>query len=148
MLAVSDTGTGIDEATLSRIFEPFFTTKDFGKGTGLGLATVYGIARQHGGFVDVESRLGHGSTFRVYLPISTSPRLRREKIEDLAGVEGGSETILVAEDHEGLRNIAFEILTNLGYRVLAAADGEKALNSVPIATKGRSSPSWMSCCQS
>jgi PAS domain S-box-containing protein len=127
MLAVSDTGTGMDEATLSRIFEPFFTTKEFGKGTGLGLATVYGIAQQHGGFVDVESRLGEGSTFRVYLPISTMPRLRREKAEDATRVEGGSETLLVAEDHDGLRHLAYEILTNLGYRVLLAGDGEKAL---------------------
>jgi PAS domain S-box-containing protein len=127
MLAVSDSGTGMEEATLSRIFEPFFTTKEFGKGTGLGLATVYGIARQHGGFVDVQSKLGSGSTFRVYLPISTEPRLRREKVEDGSRVQGGSETILVAEDHEGLRTIAFEILTNLGYKVLLAADGEKAL---------------------
>jgi two-component system cell cycle sensor histidine kinase/response regulator CckA len=127
MLSVTDTGTGMDEATLSRIFEPFFTTKEFGKGTGLGLATVYGIARQHGGFVDVESKLGAGSTFRVYLPISTAPRLRREKTEDPTQVQGGSETLLVAEDHDGLRQLAFEILTNLGYRVLVAADGEKAL---------------------
>lgn len=127
MLAVSDTGTGMDETTLDRIFEPFFTTKEFGKGTGLGLATVYGIAQQHGGFVDVESTPGVGSTFRVYLPISTVPRLRRQKTEDVTQVEGGSETLLVAEDHDGLRQLAYEILTNLGYRVLLAADGEKAL---------------------
>lgn len=127
MLAVSDTGTGMDEATLNRIFEPFFTTKEFGKGTGLGLATVYGIAQQHGGFVDVESRLGEGSTFRVYLPVSNVPRLRREKPEDATHVEGGSETLLVAEDHDGLRHLAYEILTHLGYRVLLASDGEKAL---------------------
>jgi two-component system, cell cycle sensor histidine kinase and response regulator CckA len=127
MLAVTDTGTGMDEVTLSRIFEPFFTTKEFGKGTGLGLATIYGIARQHGGFIDVQSKLGCGSTFRVYLPISTEPRLRKERVEDGSRVQGGSETILVAEDHEGLRTIAYEILTNLGYNVLVAADGEKAL---------------------
>lgn len=127
MIAVTDTGTGMDEATLSRIFEPFFTTKELGKGTGLGLATVYGIARQHGGFVGVESKLGAGSTFRVYLPVSTAPRIRREKTEDDSSVRGGSETILVAEDHDGLRHLAREILTNLGYEVLMAADGEQAL---------------------
>jgi two-component system, cell cycle sensor histidine kinase and response regulator CckA len=128
MIAVTDTGTGMDETTMSRIFEPFFTTKEFGKGTGLGLATVYGIARQHGGFVDVESKQGAGSTFRVYLPVSTTPRLRHEQSEDLSTVRGGSETILVAEDHDGLRLLALEILTNLGYQVLAAADGDQALH--------------------
>jgi two-component system cell cycle sensor histidine kinase/response regulator CckA len=127
MLAVSDTGTGMDEATLSRIFEPFFTTKELGKGTGLGLATVYGIVQQHGGFLDVESTVGAGSTFRVYLPVSTAPRTRREKNEDLSELRGGSETILIAEDHEGLRHLALEVLTNLGYRVLVAGDGEQAL---------------------
>jgi len=127
MICVSDTGTGIDEATLTRIFEPFFTTKEFGKGTGLGLATVYGIVQQHGGFIDVESKLGAGSAFRTYLPVSTVPRLCREKIEDVSSVKGGTETILLVEDHEGLRHLAVEVLTNLGYRVLAASDGEQAL---------------------
>ena len=109
MIAVTDTGTGMDETTMSRIFEPFFTTKEFGKGTGLGLATVYGIARQHGGFVDVESKQGAGSTFRVYLPVSTTPWLRPNRANDQS--TGGSETILVAEDHDGLRLLALEILT-------------------------------------
>ena len=127
MLAVTDTGTGMDEATLSRIFEPFFTTKELGKGTGLGLATVYGIARQHGGFIDVESKLGLGTTFRVYFPASNAPRVRCDNSQDDLTVCGGSETILVAEDHDGLRHLAREILTNLGYEVLMAADGEQAL---------------------
>jgi CheY-like chemotaxis protein len=127
LLSVTDTGTGIEAATLSRIFEPFFTTKKIGKGTGLGLATVYGIARQHGGFVEVESELNKGSTFRTYLPMSASAMISPAQPEDRRVVRGGAETILVAEDHDGLREIALEVLTNLGYRVLVAADGEQAL---------------------
>jgi two-component system, cell cycle sensor histidine kinase and response regulator CckA len=127
MLSVTDTGTGMDEATLDRIFEPFFTTKELGKGTGLGLATVYGIVRQHGGFVHVYSEPGIGSTFRAYFPISEESVAAKEPLEDSSPVAGGSETILVAEDHEGLRQIALETLTRLGYRVLIATDGEQAL---------------------
>jgi two-component system cell cycle sensor histidine kinase/response regulator CckA len=127
MLSVADSGTGMDIDTLGRIFEPFFTTKELGKGTGLGLATVYGIARQHGGFVEVESDLKRGSTFRVYLPMSTSRVTSQVPSDDCQVVSGGTETILMAEDHDGLREIALEILTNLGYRVLLAADGEQAL---------------------
>ena len=127
MLSVTDTGSGIDPATLGRIFEPFFTTKRLGKGTGLGLATVYGIARQHGGFVDVQSELHKGSNFRIYLPVSATSMISRNPLEDRRIVRGGTETILVAEDHDGLREIALEILTNLGYRVLVASDGEQAL---------------------
>ena len=127
MLAVSDTGTGIDETTLSRIFEPFFTTKEFGKGTGLGLATVYGIAAAARGLCGRGKQAWGEGIFQVYLPISTKLRLRPGKVEDATRVEGGSETLLVAEDHDGLRQLAYEILTNLGYHVLLAADGEKAL---------------------
>jgi PAS domain S-box-containing protein len=130
MLSVTDTGTGMDAATLGRIFEPFFTTKGLGKGTGLGLATVYGIAHQHGGFVDVESELKKGSTFRIYLPVCLSPVASRAQPEDRGIVRGGAETILVAEDHDGLREIALEILTNLGYQVVLAADGEQALREL------------------
>jgi len=127
MLAVSDTGTGMDAATLDRIFEPFFTTKEKGKGTGLGLATVYGIARQHGGFIHVYSEVGIGTTFRVYLPVSMSPAQVPERLEDSREIRGGTETILVAEDHEGLRELALETLKNLGYTVLAVPDGEAAV---------------------
>jgi two-component system cell cycle sensor histidine kinase/response regulator CckA len=127
MLSVTDTGTGIDAATLDRIFEPFFTTKELGKGTGLGLATVYGILRQHGGFIHVYSERGIGTTFRAYLPVSTVNAAPPKRIEDNQPVRRGSETLLVAEDHDGLRQLAFETLTNLGYRVLLAADGEQAL---------------------
>lgn len=127
VLSVSDTGIGMDAATLDRIFEPFFTTKEFGKGTGLGLATVYGIVRQHGGFLHVYSELGTGSTFRAYFPTSTAPASEPEPVEDAGPIQGGSETILLAEDHEGLRQLALEALTNLGYTVVLASDGEQAV---------------------
>jgi two-component system, cell cycle sensor histidine kinase and response regulator CckA len=127
MLSVTDTGTGMDAATVDRIFEPFFTTKEQGKGTGLGLAMVYGIVRQHGGFVHVYSELGVGSTFRIYLPVSLEAVKSPERAPDTRPVRGGTETILVAEDHEGLREIARETLTNLGYRVILTADGEEAV---------------------
>lgn len=127
LLSVSDTGTGMDAATLDRIFEPFFTTKETGKGTGLGLATVYGIVRQHGGFVHVYSEPGHGSTFRVYLPVGSQPADSPELAEDPGPIRGGSEFVLVAEDHEGLRELARETLVNLGYHVLVACDGEQAV---------------------
>jgi two-component system, cell cycle sensor histidine kinase and response regulator CckA len=127
ILSVADTGMGMDSATLDRIFEPFYTTKEVGKGTGLGLATVYGIVRQHGGFVEVYSEPGLGTTFRAYFPASTTKVPAPERIEDTSPVQRGSETILVAEDHEGLRQLAFETLTDLGYHVILATDGELAV---------------------
>jgi two-component system, cell cycle sensor histidine kinase and response regulator CckA len=127
LLSVTDTGSGMDAATLDRIFEPFFTTKEVGKGTGLGLATVYGIIHQHSGFVNVSSEVGIGTSFRVYLPVSTDTVKRPAPAEDSAPVRGGHETILVAEDHEGLRHLAIETLTGLGYKVVTAGDGEQAL---------------------
>ena len=127
MLAVTDTGTGMDAATLDRIFEPFFTTKEMGKGTGLGLATVYGIVRQHGGFLHVFSQLGAGSTFRVYLPVSRVASVPGPPVEDSKPVDGGSETLLIVEDHDGLRELAYETLVGLGYQVLLACDGEEAV---------------------
>jgi PAS domain S-box-containing protein len=129
MLSVTDTGTGMDAATLDRVFEPFFTTKELGKGTGLGLATVYGITRQHGGFVHVYSEVGHGSRFRIFLPVSVSASIAAVPVEATQPVRGGTETILVAEDHEGLREIARETLSKYGYRVLLAADGEQAVQA-------------------
>lgn len=127
LLLVSDTGAGMDGAVLEHIFEPFFTTKEVGKGTGLGLATVYGIVRQHKGFIDVDSTPDAGTTFRVFLPagdgIAQKPA---DKIVE-GGLRTGTETILVAEDNEDLRNTTKEILEGLGYRVHAAADGRAAL---------------------
>jgi len=128
VIDVADTGTGIDEATRSRIFEPFFTTKEKGKGTGLGLATVYGIVESHRGFIDVESTVGVGSTFHVYLPVE--PRqVKRDELEKVAEKEipGGTETILVVEDEETLRDLVSFVLEGKGYRVLRASDGEEGL---------------------
>jgi len=128
VLSVSDTGTGMDEETRARIFEPFFTTKPTGEGTGLGLASVYGIVEQSGGFIRVESEPDRGTTFRIYLPrvdespeplsrpTSLRPRLR------------GHETVLVVEDQDSLREMICEALQLLGYRVLAAPDGVAALD--------------------
>lgn len=127
MLAVTDTGTGMDAATLDRIFEPFFTTKETGKGTGLGLATVYGIVRQHGGFLHVYSEVGVGTTFRIYLPLTVASGKVDIQTADPQPVRGGSELILIAEDHEGLRELARETLEGLGYSVITANDGEAAI---------------------
>jgi two-component system, cell cycle sensor histidine kinase and response regulator CckA len=127
LLTVTDTGAGMDSATLDRIFEPFFTTKEMGKGTGLGLATVYGIVKQHGGFACVYSELGHGTSFQVFWPVSASVVIAPPPKDELPAVKGGSEVILIAEDHEGLREIARETLDLLGYRVMLARDGEEAV---------------------
>jgi two-component system, cell cycle sensor histidine kinase and response regulator CckA len=125
MLMISDTGIGMDAATVDRLFEPFFTTKDIAKGTGLGLATVYGIVKQHDGFLNVYSEVGKGTTFRVYFPSSTGSVSQRPP--DIATILTGSETILVAEDHEGIREVANEILSSYGYTTILAADGQDAL---------------------
>ena len=127
MLSIEDTGCGMDLKTQARIFDPFFTTKELGKGTGLGLATVYGIVKQTGGYIWVYSEVGHGTIFRVYLPrvgkaVQTAEREPSET-EELRG----SETILLAEDSESLREMAEEYLKSIGYTVLSAVSGEKAL---------------------
>jgi two-component system cell cycle sensor histidine kinase/response regulator CckA len=127
VLAVTDSGIGMDATTLDRIFEPFFTTKETGKGTGLGLATVYGIVRQHGGFLHVYSEVNVGTTFRIYLPLAATVGKLALPPDDVQPVRGGSEVILIAEDHEGLRELAREILESLGYSVLTASDGDEAI---------------------
>jgi two-component system, cell cycle sensor histidine kinase and response regulator CckA len=127
MIGITDTGCGMDRETQSQIFDPFFTTKEFGKGTGLGLAMVYGIVKQSGGYIWVYSELGKGTVFKVYLP-----RIEREAPQNLhADPDGapqrGSETILVAEDSESLREMAREYMESLGYTVIEAASGTEAL---------------------
>jgi two-component system, cell cycle sensor histidine kinase and response regulator CckA len=126
LLRVLDTGVGMDAETLAHIFEPFFTTKEIGRGTGLGLATVYGIVKQHRGFIDVDSAPGKGTAFRVYLPLGNGPAQTAEK-HAVFTMRGGSECILIAEDNDDLRDAAQEILQSLGYRVISAKDGAEAL---------------------
>jgi len=125
-LAVSDTGCGMDAQTQARIFEPFFTTKEPGKGTGLGLATVYGIVKQSGGYIWVYSEVGHGTTFRLYFPVVETSRKQPRRVES-SQAPGGSETILVVEDDEGLREVTCEFLRSGGYKVIAAESPERAL---------------------
>jgi signal transduction histidine kinase/ActR/RegA family two-component response regulator/HAMP domain-containing protein len=127
-LRVTDTGCGMDTATMARIFEPFFTTKEVGKGTGLGLATVYGIVKQHEGWVEVSSEVGKGSTFNVFLPASSAPvKAPPPRPAVTAPVQGGHETILVVEDESVLRDMAHLILQECGYQVLEAGSGAEAL---------------------
>jgi CheY-like chemotaxis protein len=126
-LTVSDSGCGMDRATLARIFEPFFTTKEVGKGTGLGLATVYGIVKQHQGWIEVDSREGAGTTFKVYFPVTDKPpEVVVEKGPEQT-IRGGNETILVVEDEPVLRELARMILKDYKYDVLEASTGHEAL---------------------
>lgn len=127
MFAITDTGTGMDEATRARIFEPFFTTKGPGKGTGLGLATVYGFVKQSDGYIWVYSEPGHGTTFKVYLPEVAAPVTPAHPEPPPRALPRGSETVLLVEDEGSLRNLNEEVLTDLGYTVLSAAHGAEAL---------------------
>jgi PAS domain S-box-containing protein len=127
LLAVSDTGTGMDEATRARVFEPFFTTKAPGTGTGLGLATVYGIVKQCGGYIWVYSELGRGTTFRLYFPRITEPPDVEPAEPAVTAQLRGHETVLVVEDQEVLRGVVRQSLEQFGYHVLEASDGEAAL---------------------
>jgi PAS domain S-box-containing protein len=126
-LGVTDTGCGIPHETLPRIFEPFFTTKDVGKGTGLGLATVFGIVQQHGGWINVSSEVGRGTAFRIYIPRLNTPARKENVPSSLSALPGGSETILLAEDEPALRALVRSVLTRLGYRVIEAPTGVRAL---------------------
>jgi two-component system, cell cycle sensor histidine kinase and response regulator CckA len=126
-LAVSDDGCGMDQATLARLFEPFFTTKEVGQGTGLGLATVYGIVKQNNGFVNVYSEPGEGSTFRIYLPRYVAEEQETKEPCAAVAAHTGSETVLLVEDEKVLLDLAERLLNELGYTVLAADTPGEAL---------------------
>jgi two-component system cell cycle sensor histidine kinase/response regulator CckA len=127
LLSVSDTGTGMDAETQAHIFEPFFTTKEQGKGTGLGLATVYGVVKQSGGFIWVYSELDKGTTFKIYLPRVDEPAAAVVPVSSPAQVLRGTETVLLTEDEQDVREVAREFLESAGYKVLQAPSGEAAL---------------------
>jgi len=127
LLTVSDTGTGMDEQTRSRVFEPFFTTKEVGKGTGLGLATVYGIIKQHNGHINLISEPGKGTTFQIYLPLVGSGTGEGGDARDHIVPAGGTETVLLVEDETEVRKVIKSLLNDHGYRVIEAADGDDAL---------------------
>ena len=130
LLAISDTGVGMDGATKARLFEPFFTTKEPGRGTGLGLATVYGIVKQSGGYIWTYSELGHGTTFKIYLPrVAETPEAPESTTSPPTPVRG-SETLLVVEDQEEVRKLTKRVLEARGYTVLAARNGAEALEIV------------------
>ena len=127
LLSVTDTGHGMDDATKAHIFEPFFTTKEIGKGTGLGLATVYGVVKQSGGFIWVVSSPGNGATFEIYLPRTAEMDVSVEAKSKPPETSSGSETVLVVEDEAGVRELACQFLRVKGYTVLEARDGQEAL---------------------
>ena len=128
-LSVADTGCGIAPEHLSRIFEPFFTTKDIGKGTGLGLASVYGIVKQHQGWIETTSTVGKGTTLKIFFPASSPPTIPARPLPRVQPARGGSETILVVEDEPGLRELFHITLQRHGYRVFTENSGATALNS-------------------
>ncbi|MBU0492251.1 MAG: response regulator, partial [Chloroflexi bacterium] len=128
VLAVADTGTGVPPEVLPHLFEPFFTTKAPGAGTGLGLAQVFGIVKQHGGHIAVETEVGRGTTFRIYLPHHAGQEPRAPKMDAILLPQGQGETILLAEDQETVRQMGQRLLEALGYRVLVATNGREALD--------------------
>ncbi len=127
LLSISDTGQGMDKDIVEHIFEPFFTTKEFGKGTGLGLASVYGIVKSYGGYISCYSEVGRGTTFKIYLPAAQKPATPEEKDAVPVPPRGGTETILLVDDEESIREFASAVLERFGYRVLTGASGEEAL---------------------
>jgi PAS domain S-box-containing protein len=127
LISVTDTGSGMDAETREKIFEPFFTTKGVGEGTGLGLAIAYGIIRQHDGYIKVYSEEGKGTTFKILLPVISEESSKRQEAEAGAPIQGGTETILIAEDDAALRKLSRIVLESFGYSVITAADGEEAI---------------------
>ncbi|MBI5341816.1 MAG: response regulator [Deltaproteobacteria bacterium] len=129
VVSISDNGTGMDEATQRRVFEPFFTTKKLGRGTGLGLSTVYGIIKQHEGWVNLESQPGKGTTFHAYLP-RAEEKAEEEKLQspEAARMRTWKETILLVDDEEMIRSLAQQVLEVHGYSVVTAVDGQQAID--------------------
>jgi two-component system, cell cycle sensor histidine kinase and response regulator CckA len=128
MLSVEDTGCGMTSTVLERVFEPFFTTKEVGKGTGLGLSTVHAIVKSHGGFIDVDSEVGKGTTFRIYLPAAKETDEIKPKLEEPKEMLlGHGELIMVVDDENSVQQITKEILESYGYRVITASDGAEAV---------------------
>ncbi|MGA7144134.1 MAG: PAS domain S-box protein [Desulfobacterales bacterium] len=127
-ISITDTGVGMDEPTLQRIFEPFFTTKEMGRGIGLGLASVYGIIKNHGGFIDVHSEKGEGASFHIYLPaVETQNIFKNKNIESTDKIGSGTETILLVDDEDMIIDVSRQLLERLGYTVLAAGSGGEAI---------------------
>jgi PAS domain S-box-containing protein len=133
LVSVSDTGVGMDTKTKEKIFDPFFTTKEVGKGTGLGLSIVYGIVKQHNGYINAESTPGRGTTFHIYLPI-VKMKEEEQKVNAIA-VQGGAETILIGEDNSSVRRLAKEVLEQFGYAIIEARDGEDAISKFKQSAK-------------
>jgi CheY-like chemotaxis protein len=127
LLSVRDTGQGIPDAVKERIFEPFFTTKEVGKGTGLGLSIVYGIVKQHGGYITVESEPDRGTTFNLYFPL-VETKAENFTTTSSPPIRGGTETVLVAEDEDAVRKLTKSVLEGFGYKVIEATDGNDALS--------------------
>jgi signal transduction histidine kinase/CheY-like chemotaxis protein len=127
LIAVTDTGAGMDRETREKIFEPFFTTKEVGKGTGLGLSMVYGVVEQHEGHINVYSEPGSGTTFRIYLPLIEA-KIEKVKPEVIQSVERGTETVLLAEDEEAIREFIKKLLEGYGYKAITAASGQEAID--------------------
>ena len=127
LLSISDNGEGMEKSTLEHIFEPFYTTKEIGKGTGLGLAIVYGIVKNHNGYIMCYSEAGEGTTFKVYLPVVEQEATLEDERDDVPQI-GGTETILIVDDDERIRNLGREVLSNVGYSVVVAPDGESTLD--------------------
>ena len=130
MMSIRDTGTGMDEWTLEHIFEPFFTTKEMGRGTGLGLASVYGIIKGHKGFIEVESEVSGGTTFYIYMPASENA-IQEDAVTDTETITMGHGTILLVDDEEGILEIAKPMIESLGYKVIVARSGAEALYLYP-----------------